>query len=317
MTSEKAAPGALSFERTLALNPNVPAIIVEAQDRAGNLTRLTVPVRQREPMNSRQFTGRKFALIAGVSRYKYHDGGLTDLAYADADARALRDFLQRREGGGFAPSDIYYLENEQATVEAVRAGLRRFLAQAGANDLVLLFLAGHGGPDPYAPQNLYYVLHDSKVADLANTALPMTELQETLEHGLRAQRVLVFIDTCHSAGLSGEQITTARGMENNLLNLYASRLFNEAGRAVLTSSDINEVSRESQRWGGGHGVFTRALLEGLRGEADTSGDHLITAGELFNYARDRVRIETQFKQNPRALPGLNADLTLAFVASTR
>jgi uncharacterized caspase-like protein len=145
----------------------------------------------------------------------------------------------------------------------------------------------------------------------------MTELKKRLDHDIRAQRVLVFIDTCHSAGLSGEKPMLARSMENNLLNLYAAKLFSEAGRAVLISSGVNEVSLESQRWGGGHGIFSWALLEGLRGEADASGDRLITAGELFDYVRNRVRIETAFKQNPQALPGLNANLTLSVVTSAR
>src|SRR5262249_29144313 len=158
-------------------------------------------------------------------------------------------------------------------------------------------------PDPYAPQNLYFLVNDSRMADLPNTALPMTDLQDILEHSIRARRTLVFIDTCHSAGIEGTAIAT-RGMENNLINLYAVRLFSEARRAVFTSSDVNEVSSESELWGGGHGVFTWALLEGLRGKADLNGDRLITAGELFGYVRDRVRTATGFRQNPRALPGI-------------
>jgi uncharacterized caspase-like protein len=96
-----------------------------------------------------------------------------------------------------------------------------------------------------------------------------------------------------------------------LINLYASKLFKETGRAILTSSGINEVSQEGPDWGGGHGVFTLALLDGLRGEADSNGDHFVTAGELFAYVRDRVRTETGFHQNPYALPGINQELTLA------
>jgi hypothetical protein len=302
------------FERTVFIKTTDPSIVVVANDRGGNVTRLTIPVKVPDPALASQFKGRKFAVIVGISQYKDHDGGLNDLAFADADARAFRDFLQRREGGGFAVDDILYFENEQATIEALRTGLRRFIAQAGVNDLVVVFLAGHGAPDPYAPQNLYYLLSDSKVADLPNTALPMTELEDVLDHGIKAQRVLVFVDTCHSAGLSGEKITKSRGLENNLTNLYASRLFTETGRAVLTSSDINEVSVESKGWGGGHGIFTWAILEGLQGKADTNSDHFVTAGELFNYVRDRVRMETAFRQNPRALSGLNGDLTLAFVS---
>lgn len=304
---------AQEFEVTASVGPGTTAIVVEARDAAGNISRLTIPVRRREAAVSSAFRGRKFALVVGVSQYKFNERGLTDLAYADADARAVRDFLRRPEGGGFAPGDILYLENEQATVESLRAALANFLPKAAPGDLIFIFLAAHGGPDPDAPQNLYFMLHDTKPADMANTALPMTELQETLDQRVRAQRVVVFIDTCHSAGLSGEALVTTRGVENNLINLYASRLFNEGGRAVLTSSDVNEVSREDRRWGGGHGVFTWFLLEGLRGAADADADRFVTAGELFAFVRHRVRLATDLKQNPRALPGLNADLSLAFV----
>jgi hypothetical protein len=308
----KTAASSFAFERAVVIGDAVSALIVEAKDQAGNLTRLTLPLNPKPlPPPDGGFAGRKFALIVGVSRYR--DDGVRDLQFADADARELRDFLRRPEGGGFKPDDILYLENEQATLEGVTAALDRILSQAGPNDLILLFIAGHGGPDPYAPQNLYYILHDTRVADLSHTALPMTTLQEKLNLA-RARRAVVFIDTCHSAGLGGAQPAGARGFENNLINLYSAKLFKEEGRAALTSSDVNEFSYENKRWGGGHGVFTYALLEGLRGQADANADSFITAGELFAYVRDRVRLETGFKQNPRSVYDFNSDFTLAFVA---
>lgn len=306
-----AKPGAVNFDASVTLGGNASSLVVEAQDRAGNVTRLNLPVRRREAAVGGAFNGRKYALVVGVSRYLHHEGGLGDLAYADVDARAVRDFLQSREGGGFAPSDILYLENEQATVASVRGALETFLPKASSDDLILIYIAGHGGPDPYAPKDLYFVLHDTKVADLPRTALPMAELQRTIEQRVRAERLVVFVDTCHSAGLSGQQFVSARGLENNLINLYAARLFSETGRAVMTSSDVNEIAQEGKRWGGGHGVFSWALLEGLRGEADLNGDHFVTAGELFDFVQNRVSVETGGRQNPRVLPGLNADLTLA------
>jgi Caspase domain len=307
----KTAAPSFVFERAVAIGDAVSDLVIEAKDQAGNLTRLTLPLNPKPlPPPDGGFAGRKFALIVGVSRYR--DDRVSDLQFADADARELRDFLRRPEGGGFKPDDILYLENEQATVESVTAALDRILSQAGPNDLILLFIAGHGGPDPYAPQNLYYILHDTKVADLSRTALPMTTLQEKLNLA-RARRAVVFIDTCHSAGLGGAQPASARGFENNLINLYSAKLFKEEGRAALTSSDVNEFSYENKRWGGGHGVFTYALLEGLRGQADANADSFITAGELFAYVRDRVRLETGFKQNPRSVYDFNSDFTLAFV----
>jgi hypothetical protein len=308
----KAAPASFAFERRVAIGNDVSELIIEAKDGAGNLTRLKLPLNpQPLPPPDGGFRGRKFAVIIGVSRYR--DEGINDLQFADADARDVRDFLRRPEGGGFKPDDILYLENEQATAESVNTALDRILSQAGPDDLILLFIAGHGGPDPNAPQNLYYVLHDTRIADLPRTALPMTILQEKLSLA-RAKRALVFIDTCHSAGLTGSQPAGGRGLENNLINLYSAKLFKEEGRAAITSSDVNELSYENKRWGGGHGIFTYALLEGLRGQADANADSLITAGEVFAYVRDRVRLETGFKQNPRSLYDYSGDFTVAFVS---
>jgi Caspase domain len=304
---------ASEFELAAAVGADAASVVIEARDRAGNLTRLTIPLKRREAAVSAAFKGRKFALLVGVSKYKHQDDKLRNLAYAGEDARAVYDFLVQPEGGGFLPQDITYLEDEKATVEAVRAALTGFLPKAGADDLIFIFLAGHGDSDPYAQQNLYFLLHDTKVADMPSTALPMTELKDVLDQQVRARRVVVFVDTCHSAGLGGEKPTGTRGLENNLINLYASKLFTETGRAIITASDVNEVSNESPQWGGGHGVFTWALLEGLRGGADADADSLVTAGELFAYVSARVRKETGLQQNPKALPGLNADLALAFV----
>ncbi len=309
--SERSATVTFAFEGKATLSGAKSSLIVEAKDGLGNLTRVSIPMRGRVAAVSSEFKGRKFAVIIGVSKYQRHEGGLGDLEYADADARSMRDFLRRPEGGGFARDDILYLENENATLGAVRDGLYRFLPKAGPNDLIIVFLAGHGSPDPYSPRDLYFLMHDTRVADMPHTALPMKELQDALDGIVRAQRTVVFIDACHAAGLSGEKMAATRGLENNLINLYASKLFKETGRAVLTSSDVNELSQESQNWGGGHGIFTLALLDGLRGEADANGDAFVTAGELFAYVRDRVRTETGFHQNPYALPGLNANLTLA------
>lgn len=274
------------------------------------------PLRSESSPVLSKFSGKTFAVILGVSRFKFQDAGLNDLKYADSDARAMRDFLLRREGGGFAQSDMLYMENETATTDLVRAALTRFLPKAGPNDLVFIYIASHGSPDPFDPRKLYFILHDTKVADMPKTALGMPELQELLDHVVRASRVVVFIDACHSSGISGTKLVIGRQLvpqENNIINLYAGKLSTETGRAVLTSSDVNEVSQEGPNWGGGHGVFTWALLEGLRGAADLNKDKVVTAGELFNYVSDAVRRETNFSQNPRALAGTNKDFPLSKV----
>ncbi len=58
-----------------------------------------------------KFTGRKFALVVGVSDYKFTDAGLKNLNYADDDAQAVADFLRTPAGGGFSSADIRLLLN--------------------------------------------------------------------------------------------------------------------------------------------------------------------------------------------------------------
>jgi len=266
-----------------------------------------------------KFTGKKYAVVIGVSEYKYTDAGLRSLNYADDDAQSIAAFLQTPQGGSFSFADVKLLLNQDATLDAVRSAFSTFLKKAKPNDLVFIFIAGHGAPDPLASQNLYFLLYDTKVVDMPRTAFPMSELKDFLDRDIKAQRVLVMIDTCHSAGVnqktkslvSGRDLVQ-EGDENNIMNFYlTNQLFKETGRAILTSSDVNEVSQESSKWGN-HGVFTWSLLEGFKGKADLNGDKFITAGEIFQFTRDNVRKATNFQQNPIASPGSAANLTLAF-----
>ncbi len=260
-------------------------------------------------------------MVIGVSGYKFEDAGLASLKYADNDAKSVAEFLTSPEGGNFSPGDIKLLVNQDAKLSAIRSALKETANRAGRNDLVVIFIAGHGAPDPYSTGRLYFLLHDTKVVDMEHTAFPMDELRRYLDSQLLAERVLVLIDTCHSAGVNqktgspvaGRELVQEGG-ENNLSNFYATKqLFRKKGRAVITSSDVNEFSRESSQWGD-HGVFTWALLEGLKGKADLNGDHMITTGEIFQFTRASVQKETGFKQNPLAMTGSSTNQVIAFVA---
>lgn len=81
----------------------------------------------------------------------------------------------------------------------------------------------------------------------------------------------------------------------------------KGGVALLTSAEAAEASEEGVRWGGGHGVFTHYLLEGMRGAADGYGgvrDGVVSVGELFEYVRDRVVSDTDSRQHPLVGPSV-------------
>jgi hypothetical protein len=305
----------VGFDTTIMVGGDVTEIVVEATDANGNRTRLQVPVRRREKGSPGVFSGRKYALIVGISKFSNNAGGVSDLKYADADALALHKFLQTPAGGRFTPDNMLLLTNEQATLARLQQAMKGFVSQPAPDDLILIFFASHGDADPRARQNLYFLTHDTDVDRMPETAFAMKDFKRMMDNNVRARRLVLLIDTCHSAGLTGSRGETSRGINtNNLVNLYTEKLlYREEGKAVITSSDVNESSQEAPRWGGGHGVFTYFVLEGMRGMADLNVDRVVTVGELFRYVRQRVNTDTEGQQNPRMLLGTNDDLALAAI----
>jgi Caspase domain len=253
----------------------------------------------------------KFAVVVGIARYSDTASGLTNLQFADRDAQDFRDFLLSPDGGSFPKENIRLLLNEDATSQNVRSALFTFLTKAQPQDEVVLYIAGHGAPDPNDPRNLYLLTYDTKLEDMGGTAFPMYQLQDVFTRVIKAKRVVTFADTCHSYGFSGASARAKKS--NNLVNQYLSHFANDSDRAVITASDISQLSYESDKWGGGHGVFTFFLLKGLHGEADANKDGTVTAGELFSYIHDSVDKATEGNQSPMALPGLAERLPLSGV----
>jgi uncharacterized caspase-like protein len=253
----------------------------------------------------------KYAVIVGIARYADTAGGVTSLQFADRDAKDFQGFLLSPDGGSFPKDHVRILLNEDATAQNVRSALFTFLTKAQPQDQVVLYIAGHGAPDPNDPRNLYLLTYDTKLDDMGGTAFPMWQLQDVFTRVLKAKRVITFADTCHSYGFSGER----RGKKsNNLVNQYVAKAANDSDRAVITASDISQLSYESDKWGGGHGVFTFFLLKGLNGEADFNKDGTVTAGELFAFIHDNVDKATAGNQSPMALPGLAERLPLSGIA---
>jgi uncharacterized caspase-like protein len=238
----------------------------------------------------------RWAIIVGISRYKYQN---LNLKYADRDAEELYNLLLTHSGGNFKQEFIRKLTNEEATTGNITGVLRAFLQKPAREDLVIIYFACHGAPDVNRPSNVYLLTHDTNPNDIAGTALPMREIRLSLKENLHAQKVIILADTCHSAAI-GVGIGLRRAVDDSaLVNRYLQEVSKaKGGIALLTSAEANEVSFEDTRWGGGHGVFTYYLLEGMRGAADSDGNGIVTVGELFEYVRDNVKQATDHRQHP-------------------
>jgi uncharacterized caspase-like protein len=86
------------------------------------------------------------------------------------------------------------------------------------------------------------------------------------------------------------------GVRTNISGSFLERISQGRGRVVLTASDANEVTVESDDLR--HGVFTYYLLEGLRGKADLDGNGIITVDEVYRYVSIKVPQATGQEQHP-------------------
>jgi hypothetical protein len=235
---------------------------------------------------------KRWAVVVGVGDYSSPD--IPDLEFAPADARAVKEFLESDAAGPF--DEVLYLENERATGAAMREALFVFLQQADWDDLVVIYYAGHGAPDPGRPDNLYLLPSDADLGSLAATGFPMWDVKTALRRQIAAERVLVIADACHSAGTADGDVVG--GGDGNPISGGFQGLFTPSRRLMMTAADTNEFSLEDERWGG-HGVFTHFLLEGLRGSGDLDGNGIVTFTELFDHVSENVRGATNGRQNPQ------------------
>ena len=236
----------------------------------------------------------RWAVVIGVGEYESAD--IPDLEFAGADARAVYEFLTSSAAGPFEEDHVRFLTDEQATGEAMRDALFVFLQQADWDDLVFIYYAGHGAPDPNRPDNLYLLPTDSDLDALASTAFPMWDVKTALRRQIAAERVIVVADACHSAGTADGDVVG--GAEGNAIAGGFAQLFSPSRRLMMTAADTNEFSLEDARWGG-HGVFTHFLLDGLKGNGDANADGIVTFSEIFDYVSSSVVSATEGRQNPQ------------------
>lgn len=251
---------------------------------------------------ARSLRGKAWAVLIGISTYQ---NSSLDLSFADRDAKMMKEFLMSPAAGSIPADHICDLINEKATYANVRRALRTFLKRPAAEDLVIIFLACHGAPDADRPNVLYLLTHDTDPTDIAGTAMPMREIDDTLRENLLATKVVIFADTCHSAGIGGPSGRRSAANEAQVINRFFAELSEaKGGVALLTSAESNESAQESVDYE--HGVFTHFLLRGLSGEADgfsnAPRDGVVTVDELFHYVQKQVQEATMGGQHPAIGP---------------
>jgi hypothetical protein len=214
---------------------------------------------------------RRFAIVAGANR------GPADrvaLRYAVADADRFAKVVTGM--GGVASEDCVVLREPTRiafldALAAVKTRADAARASGGRVDVVVYY-SGHA---------------DDHGLMLGREMLPYTELRSALAD-VAADVGITILDACASGA-----ITRLKGGKPHpaFLTDASSQV---KGYAFLTSSSENEAAQESERLQGS--FFTQALLTGLRGAADVSGDGQVTLGEAYQFAFAETLAQTTSTQ---------------------
>ncbi len=231
----------------------------------------------------------------GVKDYEKVDQNLN---FADKDATELAKMFKKQEGQLYKQVHTKVITNKDATVRNIKIEMNRFFKQASAEDIIVIFLAGHGiiGSD----QELYFVAHDSDM-DEPYTGLEMRDFAAFLERRPANQKALFMMDICH-AGSFPTASNRSKRRGNGLSSDEAVKLVSQGtGTVVLASSTGRESSYENKKFRGGHGAFTAALLDGLEGKADAiagNSDGYVFLTELTSFVGREVPRLTNGAQHP-------------------
>src|SRR5687767_3360362 len=251
-----------------------------------------------------------YAVVVGISNYK--SKGIPKLRFANRDALEFTNFLQSKAGGSVPQDNIRLLVDSAATTAAMYDALTWLLETCKENDIVFFYFSGHGDMENNTIYKLGFLLtHNTPRNNYINNALRIEDLNN-VANTLSVQskvKVVLITDACHSGKLAGS--------ENRGSFLVGEQLRTVQRNEIrITSCAPDELSAENEDWGGGRGVFSYYLVNGLKGLADQEKDGSVTLNELktfieTSFSKDLILARENHKQNP-VIKG-NKDFRLAAI----
>jgi WD40 repeat protein len=238
-----------------------------------------------------------YVLAVGVTCYeKQH---LNNLEYAAKDAEDFVKAIELQKNSGLYGNFMHKLlvstdKVKDANRNNILTQLEWLMDNTTDRDVVMVFLSGHGINDYDGKYN--FLPFDGEDRRVYTNGIDSDDFRKFLSKTY-GTKVFFFLDTCRSGSIllddiKGDQMPDVDKFANELADL-------ESGVIVFSSSTGRQDSIELKDEK--NGAFTKALVEAIKGFADSKGnsDRFITIRELDAYLFDRVRELTDAKQKPR------------------
>jgi hypothetical protein len=229
-----------------------------------------------------------WAIAVGINQYRF----LQPLLYAQRDAQAILRFWIEEAGlpsnHCLLFSDLSPSIEEHAVYPSqgnIRNAITRLCQQdLQAGDFLWCFFSGYGVR--FQEQD-YFMPIDGNPSQLPATGIPLTTLFELL-HTAPTENILLTLDMNRSQGSFPHPNGTGG------IGTQAIALAQQYGIPTILASKPEEFSHETLALR--HGLFTAALLEGLRYQ------HCVTLEQLVQYVSDRLPELSEHHWRPQQHP---------------
>ena len=229
---------------------------------------------------------------SGVDRYAIYIGsnkggkGREQLLYAGSDAQNFKKAMS--EIGGVSEENSYVLidpskEAIDSTLNTISNKISTSQSHAKRSEFIFYY-SGHSDENALLLGDIPY--------DYSSLKAAITEVPSDIH--------VVILDSCYS----GNFIRTKGGQKRKPFLIDDSSVV--TGHAYLSSSSTNEYSQESDEIESSY--FTNAMITGLRGAADASGDNKVTLNELYSYAFNDTLSKTEDSKAGPQHPNYNITL---------
>ena len=232
-----------------------------------------------EPSRSRSKTGRERALVIGISDYP---SPIPKLPAVANDVREMA-FLLGSDKGQFPAQNVRRLTDGEATQKAVLEAIESTFSGLQADDAVFAYMAGHG---EVVGGEYYFIAHDTTAQGIAINGVPLKRLKAAFDTS-PSQRAFLWLDFCHSGGIIPRDFGTEP--DDREVISRALEVVQGQGKLIVAACTPSQSAWESAAVG--HGLFTDALLRGLKGEAANQGE--VTVNSLYDYIDRQMGSERQ------------------------
>ncbi len=244
------------------------------------------------PLSAASYNTANLDNTAGVDRYAVYvgsnDGGKERerLLYAGSDAQSFQKIMS--EIGGVQDSNSYVLidpskEKIDDTLAKISTKINLNKSNAKRSEFIFYY-SGHSDENSLLLGEASY--------DYSSLKQSITQIPSDIH--------IVILDSCYS----GNFIRTKGGQKRKPFLMDDTSVVK--GHAYLSSSSDHEYSQESDDIESSY--FTNAMITGLRGAADTSGDNKVTLNELYSYAFNDTLSKTESSKAGPQHPNYNITL---------